>query len=259
MRTTSRILLQALRDERRDFRRELCPSLGYRPWRFRKVGGDEAMRRVALERRLSRQHLVGQAPECIDVRPVIRAWITGGLLWGHVRRRADAYPSLRQRFEPAVPTRCGERLRDPEIGDDRRAARKENISRFDVAMDDASLMRVGERSGDIAKEAHALTDWQDAVAGKPVAEGSSLDERHRVVGVPRGPTGGEQRNDVRLLQRGRELDLALEAFRVDPLGQLGVQYLDDDRTPESALVSEEHTGHSSAAELAVEGVGGAER
>ena len=80
------------------------------------------MRRFAVERRLAREHLVGEAPERVDVRPVIRARITGGLFRRHVRRRADAYPRLRERCESAVSTRRSERLRDPEIGDDGRTA-----------------------------------------------------------------------------------------------------------------------------------------
>src|SRR5678815_5772461 len=93
----------------------------------------------SLRDRLARDSVVGQASKCVDVRAVIRVRITGGLLRRHVRGGADAYPRRGQRFEPAVPAGRGERLRDPEIGDDRRSARKENVSRFDVAMHDATL------------------------------------------------------------------------------------------------------------------------
>ena len=44
-----------------------------------------------------------------------------------------------------------------------------------------------------------------------------------------------------------------------PSASSGFRILMTTGAPEAALVSEEHAGHSSAAELAVEGVGGAER
>ena len=47
-----------------------------------------------------------------------------------------------------------ERLGDAEVGDDRGAAGEEDVVRLDVAMDDAALVRVGERARDVAQDAH---------------------------------------------------------------------------------------------------------
>ena len=50
------------------------------------------------------------------------------------------------------------RLRDAEVGDDRGAAGEQHVVRLDVAMDDAALVRVGERARDVARMRDDLGD-----------------------------------------------------------------------------------------------------
>src|SRR6476661_5305548 len=55
----------------------------------------------------------------------------------------------------------------------------------------------------------------------PIAQRRALDERHRVVRNPIDVTGGQQRNDVRMLQTCGESDLTLETFGRDARDQVG--------------------------------------
>lgn len=61
-----------------------------------------------------------------------------------------------------------------------------------------------------------------------------------------------QRDDVRLLERGDNPDLALEAIGVDVAGQLGGEHLDDHLPSEPDFFGHEVAGHPAAAELAAD-------
>ena len=74
-----------------------------------------------------------------------------------------------------------------------------------------------------------------------------------------GPDAREQRNDVRLLELGGELDLARETLGRDAGGEVGAQDLHNDVALERRIAGEEEAAHPAATELALEGVGGAER
>ena len=47
-------------------------------------------------------------------------------------------------------------FRDPEVGDDRRAAREQHVVGLDVAMHDAALVRVRQRLRHVAQDADRL-------------------------------------------------------------------------------------------------------
>ncbi len=116
-------------------------------------------------------------------------------------------------------------------------------------MHDALSVRVGESAGDIAQYAQALLErnraLQDAHAQRLPAH-----ERHRKVWEPAHRlTGTEYRYDVRLLERGRELDLPGESCRREFVGELRWQHLHDDFPAERFVASHEHAGHSTRAQL----------
>jgi hypothetical protein len=50
----------------------------------------------------------------------------------------------------------------------------------------------------------------------------------------------------------RHLDLALKALRAERLGQLGVQHLECHRTLVPEIAGQEHSGHPTPPQLAVE-------
>src|SRR5262249_75264 len=107
------------------------------------------------------------------------------------------------------------------------------------AMDDPAIVRVGQRSRDVAQNAHRLRDRERASGAEASPKALPLDERHRVERDAARFTRAEHGNDVRLLQRCGELDLPLEPFRPDAWRELRGQQLEDDLSTETRLVGHE--------------------
>ena len=78
-------------------------------------------------------------------------------------------------------------------------------------------------------------------------------------GRPRDLAGRQERDDVRVLEAGGELDLLLEALGADARGELGGEELDDDAAAKAAVSGEVDAAHAATAELALELEGGAQR
>src|SRR5947207_122398 len=116
---------------------------------------------------------------------------------------------------------------------------------------------VGERVTDVMQDAHRLADRERALVRYPGAQRLARDVRHDVVEQVALGSGGEQRDDVGMLQLGRELDLALESFSAHARRQLGRQHLHHHATAEADLLGEEDAAHAAAAELTFDAVGGA--
>ena len=130
----------------------------------------------------------------------------------------------------------------------------EDVVGLDVAVDHAALVREGERLGDVAEQADRLADRQGAVLAQVRAQRPALLVRHRIVGHPADLPGGEQRDDVRVLELRREHDLAPEAVDVHAAGELLRQHLHDDAPAQRLLLREEDAAHAAAAELRLDGV-----
>ena len=118
--------------------------------------------------------------------------------------------------------------RDAEVGDQRAAVVQQDVLGLDVAVDHAVPVRVVERVGDLARDPHRVVDRELLLAVEPVAERLALDERHDVVEEAVGLARVEQREDVRMLQIGGELDLGEEPLGAEHRGELGVQHLERD-------------------------------
>ena len=116
-----------------------------------------------------------------------------------------------------------------------------------------------ERARDVAEDAQDVGDRERRLLGQPRAQRLALDERHRVVRQAVRVARREHGNDVRLLERRRRADLALEPLGADAGGELGRQDLDDDLASEPRLVGDEDARHPAAAELALERVGSTQR
>jgi len=196
---------------------------------------------------------------------VIDMRITGSLFGRHVCGRADRRADLGQRWRREVAcavalgtiaaARDRDRLRDPEIRNDRGSPAEQHVVRLDVAVHDATLVRVLERLGDVTSDADDFRDGEALARNEVRAEGLALDERHGVERQPAGLTDREHRDDVRLLERGRHLDLALEPVRGNTDGELWRQDLHDHLAAQPRLLGCKHPRHSAASELALEGVG----
>ncbi len=186
---------------------------------------------------------------------MIHVGIRRRLLRRHVGRGAQRHA---QRGETTLTGRGAHRLGHPEVHHHRMVPRQQHVVRLDVAMDHVLPMRIGQRVEHLLEDPHRVPHRQLALAGQLGAERLALDERHDVVEeVALGP-GGEQRDDVRVLQLGRELDLAVEPLDVDARAHLGRQHLDHHAPAELDLLRQEHAAHAAAAQFLVEAVGAAQ-
>ena len=100
----------------------------------------------------------------------------------------------------------------------------------------------------------ASCDRELLLAVEPVAQRLALDEGHDVEEVAVGLARVEQRQDVRVLEVGRELDLGQEALGADHGGELGAQDLERDAAVVPDVLGEIDRGHAAGADLAVEAV-----
>src|SRR5258705_271824 len=145
--------------------------------------------------------------------------------------------------------RCLNCLRDSEIRDDSCALTEQNVLGLDVTVDDALSVRVGESAGDIAQDAKALLE-RNRPPSDALAQRLSAHEWHREVWEAANRlTGAEYRDDVRLLERGDEFDLASKSCRREFVRELRWQHLDDDFAAQGLIARHEHAGHSTSAQL----------
>jgi hypothetical protein len=92
-----------------------------------------------------------------------------------------------------------------------------------------------------------------------MAQRLAVDERHDVIRQSVDFAGGQEWNDVRMLQSGSDRDLATEPSDGHVSGQFGREHLHDDTPAERSLLGYENARHPSAAELTLDCVGVTER
>jgi hypothetical protein len=126
-------------------------------------------------------------------------------------------------------------------------------------MDHAFAMRIRERVSELAHQADGIAEGQRPFAPEPLPQRLALHEGHREVRQPLDVPGAEERHHVGVLEPGGEPDLALEALGREAGGELGGQHLHHDPACQPRIRSEEDARHAAAAELALEGVGAAQR
>ncbi len=174
-----------------------------------------------------------------------------GLLRRHVRRRPqrDAFAGERR-----VLARLADGLRDAEVHHDRMPAREHDVVGLHVAMHDLVLVCVGERVGDLGREAQRLLERDPAVAAQTLAQRLPGHQRHDVERQLRvaGDAGVEERQHVRMIEAGRDADLAEESLVGDRACEIGIEHLDRDVAVVLQIVREEDGRHAAMAELAVD-------
>ena len=155
---------------------------------------------------------------------------------------------------------AAEGARDAEVGEQRVAAlREQQILRLDVAMHDALLVRVVERTRDLARDAQRLVDRELLVATEMVAQRLALDVGHREPELAVGGLAGIQHGeDVRMRERGGEADLAPEALGAKRGREIGVEHLERDLAAVLLVRREIDRGHAATPQLTQEFVLGAE-
>ena len=218
-------------------------ALGHHP-RHHRLG------RASGERRVAGEHLVQHRAEGIDVRAARDLPLAHRLLGAHVVRRAQAHPGL---GHPRA-ARLARRERDPEIGHQRLAVVQQDVLRLDVPVHHAVAVGVVERRGDLGGDPHRVGHGELLLPVHPVAQRLPLDERHDVEEVAVGLARVEQRQDVRVLQVGRELDLGQEPLGADDRGELGPKHLERHPPVVADVLGEVDGGHPAGADLPVEAI-----
>jgi hypothetical protein len=69
----------------------------------------------------------------------------------------------------------------------------------------------------------------------------------------------EKWDDMRVVQRGCDLDFETKSIGADAAGQLGCEDLDHDLSAERSLGAEEHARHAAATELTLDGIRAVQR
>ena len=97
---------------------------------------------------------------------------------------------------------------------------QQDVLGLDVAMDDALAVGVVEGVGDSRGDAHRLVDRSWVSRSSLLAQRLALDEGHDVVEEAVRRARVEQRQDVRVRERGGGLDLGDEALGAEDGGEL---------------------------------------
>ena len=101
---------------------------------------------------------------------------------------------------------------------------------------------------------HRLVDGELPLALEARAKRLAFDVRHHVVQQAVRLAGVEQRQQVRVLQVRRDLDLAQESLGAEHRGELRLEHLDRDVAVVLEVVREVDRRHAARAELALDAV-----
>ncbi len=205
--------------------------------RLREAPHDDFPDALARERRGAGQRLEQHAGQGIDVGAPVNRTFAARLLGAHVQGSAHRETGLGESYRLAV--RILEGARDPEVGQERLAGgREHDVLGLEIAVDHALFMGVVQCVRNLGSQGRHLRGGKGAIALDPVSEGACGDERHRVPEPARRSAGVEEREDVRMLQRGRDVDLALEALQPHRRPELIVQHLERHRAVVSQVAGE---------------------
>jgi hypothetical protein len=159
------------------------------------------------------------------------------LLGRHVRRAADDGGAVRGDFEES---RCA------EIGDLRLAVlADEDVGRAEIAMEHALLVRVVDRVADLADVVERTVQVECALARDDRLEGFTRHVLHHDEEEVLLLLGGEDRDDVGMVERGQQARLAEQLAEVDALL---VRHLEGDFLVDPRVLGEVHGPEATAAD-----------
>ena len=243
-----RHLLERPQDRLLDRRRHAAPHRAQRRHGIAQVARQNRLGRGSRERRAPGEHLVRHAAKAIDVAAAVEPGRATRLLGAHVAGRPDRQPRLRQ----LVFARGGKRPRDAEIGDHRLIVGQQDVRGLDIAVHHAVAVGVVERFGHLARDPERLVQAQLLLTLQPLAQRLAGDERHDIIKEPAGLARVVQRQDVGVLQLGREPDLPQEPLDPDRARYFRVDHLDGGCAIVLQVVREVHGRHPATAELALD-------
>jgi hypothetical protein len=107
----------------------------------------------------------------------------------------------------------------------------QHVVRLDVPMHHAMRMGILERVQDLLQDSEGVPHWELVFPSQFRPERLSLDIGHDIEEEVLRGSGGEEGNDVGVLEPSGELDLTLEPISVDSCCHLGGKNLDHDIAP----------------------------
>ena len=198
---------------------------------------------IARERRLAGQALVEQAAERVHVRPSVDVAALD-LLGRQVRRRSER-GSLRLR-------RCPLRqpARQPEVGEvDVLVVVEQHVRRLHVPVHEPLRVRGVERLRDLRDDRQRPRRVERSLMPEERAQIRALDPPHRQVQPTFRLPGVMDGDDVRVLERHRELGLAGEARAVAPIPrERRRHHLERDPAAQPHVVGQVDDAHSALAD-----------
>ena len=139
---------------------------------------------------------------------------------------------------------------DPEVGDERDPVGEQDVLGLDVAVDQAVVVRMAQRARHLPGKPQRLVQRQLTLACEAGTQRFPLDVGHHIEEVVAGRAGVEERNDVRMIQPGRDLDLAQESILADGRHQRRFHQLDGDEPIVFDVLGEVDSRHPAAADFA---------
>ena len=141
-----------------------------------------------------------------------------------------------------------------------RGTLEEDVVGLDVAVDDGHAMGGAEGVGRLRHDPAGLVDGQAPAPADPPGDRLAVDVAHDEVHQSEAFADGVDRDDVGVGQPGGGLRLAGEALPDVLLeGELGRQDLDGDPALEPLVAGAVHHAHAATADLALDGIGAAQR
>ncbi|HYN06077.1 MAG TPA: hypothetical protein VES67_01680, partial [Vicinamibacterales bacterium] len=176
----------------------------------RQHGGNRFAHRVSGECALARQHLVQNHAEGPHVRPPIHG-PAFRLLGRHVRRRAEDQARLRHRGSRECRgvhrvRRRARRIRAERFGETkiehlhRAVVAHLDVRGFEIAVNDARVVRGFERFGDLTRDGEGFVEWERA-ACETLRQILALDQFHHQGAI----LNAVDRRDVGMIERREHL------------------------------------------------------
>ncbi len=120
----------------------------------------------------------------------------------------------------------------------------ENVLRFQIAMDHARRMGMGQGIGDVPQQPDGFRNGQRAIPDESLSKRLAGHIRHHVVEQPVDFTRVDQCQDVRVREARGNPDLNEEACGANPCGDSGLQDLENHFPVVLCLVATKHCGHA---------------
>jgi hypothetical protein len=200
--------------------------------------------------RVAHEQLVDDAGQTEDVGTRVELAHACRLLGTHVARSAESESGS---GEPGAARRV-HGPRDAEVGDHRVPLGEEDVLRLDVAVDDAAPVGVGQRIRDGHGDRQGVLDGHRVPAVEQRAQRAALEVGHHVVEERIRRARVVQRNDVRMGETGRNLDLRQEAPTPERGGQLGLEHLHRDVAAMPEILRQVDGGHAATPDRPVQPV-----